>query len=73
MIKHKYQVSGVDCYNGCIFTSSLCIADDMIDVIKIYRDSGLSPHKIERLEQVHANSRIGIIPGTMRYSMVVYD
>jgi hypothetical protein len=54
MIKHTYEVSGLDTH-GNKFTSE-CIDDDIIKAIEQYRGIHYSVHSINRKEQVNAKS-----------------
>lgn len=59
MIKHRYEVSGVDRNTGSLF-SGICISDDIIKAIQLFRENRYSVWNIERKEQVHADQKIGI-------------
>ena len=59
MIKYRYEVSGVDGNTGSLF-SGICISDDIIKAIQLFRENRYSVWNIERKEQVHANQEIGI-------------
>lgn len=59
MIKHRYEVSGVDGNTGSLFLG-ICISDDIIKAIQLFRENRYSVWNIERKEQVHVNQGIGI-------------
>lgn len=59
MIKHRYEVSGIDGNTGSLF-SGTCIADDIIKAIQLFRENRYSVWNIKRKEQVNANEEIGI-------------
>lgn len=59
MFKHKYNVYGISCVGGSLFTGT-CVADDIIKAIELFRDKKCSVWNIERKEQVNADTEIGI-------------
>lgn len=59
MIKHRYEVSGVNGNTGSLF-SGICISDDIIKAIQLFRENRYSVWNIERREQVHVDQEIGI-------------
>lgn len=61
-ILHRYVVQGVACIGGNDFIGE-CIADNIINVVKLFREhkNMLSVHSIQIKEQVNANTSIGII------------
>lgn len=59
MIKHRYEVIGIDGNTGSLF-SGTCISDDIIKSIQLFREKRYSVWNIERKEQVNANEEIGI-------------
>ena len=60
MIKHKYTVTGISTLEGYKF-ESVCIHEDMIKAIKMYRNHGFSVHSISMGEQVPADSECTFI------------
>lgn len=59
MTKHRFDVCGVSCTGGNLFTG-VCVADDIIKAIELFRKNHYSVHNIEMKEQVHADEEIGI-------------
>lgn len=59
MIKHKYNVYGISCVESSLFTG-ICVADDIIKAIELFRENQYSVWNIERKEQVNAKEEIGI-------------
>lgn len=59
MIKHRYEVNGIEMFTGSLFYG-VCVSDDIIKVIQLFRDEKCSVWNIERKEQVNANEEIGI-------------
>lgn len=58
MIKHRYDVSGIDINE--VFFTGYCIADDIIKAIQMFRENKCSVWNIERKEQVNNKEEIGI-------------
>lgn len=54
MIKHKYNVFGIHCEGSSLFTG-ICIADDIIKAIELFREKNCSVWNIERKEQIQAD------------------
>jgi len=59
MIKHIYEVNGIDGNTGSLF-SGICISDDIVRAIQLFRENRYSVWNIERKEQVNANEEIGV-------------
>ena len=58
-MKHRYLVNGID-VNGNKITS-ICVSDDILNVIIMYRDRGYSVYGVQKLEQVNINAKIDIL------------
>ena len=59
-MKHRYVVSGINTHGETVFKAE-CVAIDIIEAIKMFRDIGFSVYEIKRCEQVSSNIKNNII------------
>lgn len=59
MIKHRYEVTGVDSRGKQFYGA--CIAYDIVSAIQLFRDNRFSPHTVQSRKQVNSNEEIKIV------------